>query len=63
MVFVAIEAAFRRRITRLINWVKIVLAMVSAVILLIEFWDEALFIAVLLAGGYITWENLRELRR
>jgi hypothetical protein len=37
--------------------------MVSAVILLIEFWDEALFIAVLLAGGYITWENLRELRR
>jgi hypothetical protein len=63
MVFVAIEAAFRRRITRLINWVTIVLAMVSAVILLIEFWDEALFIAVLLAGGYITWENLRELRR
>jgi hypothetical protein len=33
------------------------------VILLFEFWDEALFIAILIAGAYITWENLRELRR
>ena len=62
MVFVAIEAAFRRRITQLISWVTIVLAGISAVILLIEFWNEALFVAVLLAGGYITWENLRELK-
>ena len=63
MVFIAIEATFRRRIARLITWITIVLAMISAVILLIEFWDEALVVAVLLAGGYITWENLRELRR
>ncbi|MCB8944195.1 MAG: hypothetical protein H6658_10615 [Ardenticatenaceae bacterium] len=63
MLFITIEAAFRRRITQLINWVTIVLAIISAVILLIEFWDEALVVAVLLAGGYITWENLRELRR
>ncbi len=63
MLFIIIEATFRRRITRLINWITIVLAIVSAVILLIEFWDEALVVAVLLAGGYITWVNLRELRR
>ena len=63
MVFIAIEATFRRRIARLITWITIVLAIISAVILLIEFWDEALVVAVLLAGGYITWENLRELRR
>ena len=63
MVFVAIEAAFRRRITQLINWVTFVLAGISAVILFLEFWDETLFVAVLLAGGYITWQNLRELRR
>ena len=63
MLFIAIESAFRRRITKLINWLTIVLAGISAVILFIEFWDEVLFIAVLIAGGYITWENLRELRR
>jgi hypothetical protein len=63
MLFIAIESAFRRRITRLINWVTIILALISAVILFIEFWDEALIIAVLVAGAYITWENLRELRR
>jgi hypothetical protein len=63
LVFIAVEATFRHRIARLINWVTMVLAAVSAVILLLEFWDEALVIAVLIAGGYITWENLRELRR
>ena len=63
MLFIAIESAFRRRIAKLINWLTIALAMISAVILFLEFWDEALFIAVLIAGGYITWENLRELRR
>jgi hypothetical protein len=63
MLFIAIESAFRRRITKLINWLTVVLAMAAAVILFIEFWDEALVIIVLIAGGYITWENLRELRR
>ena len=63
MLFIAIESAFRRRIARLINWLTVALAGIAAVILLLEFWDEALVAAVLIAGGYITWENLRELRR
>ena len=45
------------------RWLGITaLAVVAALILLFEFFWEAVIIAVLVAGAYIMWENLRELR-
>jgi hypothetical protein len=61
-VVVFIEATFRGRITRLINSVTVALALVAALLLFFRFFWEIVVIAVLLAGSYIMWENIRELR-
>ncbi|MCI0397435.1 MAG: hypothetical protein L0332_20525 [Chloroflexi bacterium] len=61
MVF--IEASFRRRVTRFITSVTIGLAVVSAFVLLFEFFWTVVVVAVLAAGSYTMWENIRELRR
>jgi hypothetical protein len=59
---VFIEATFRRRVTKLISSITIALAIVSALVLLFQFFWEIVVAAVLAAGGYIMWENIRELR-
>ena len=37
-------------------------AVACALVLLFQFFWEIIILAVLLAGGYIMWENLNELR-
>jgi hypothetical protein len=59
---VFIEAAFRRQLIRLISNLTIALAAFSAAILLIEFFWTIIVLGVILAGGYIIWENIKELR-
>ncbi len=60
-VIVFVESGFRRRLTRLIQGLTIALAAVAALVMLFEFFWEIVIVGVLLAGGYIMWENLREL--
>jgi hypothetical protein len=61
-VFVFIEATFRGRINRLINSVTVALAIIAALLLFFRFFWEIVIIAVLIAGSYIMWQNVRELR-
>jgi hypothetical protein len=60
---VFVEAGFRRQLSRLITSVTVGLASVAARVLLFEFFWEIVVLAVLVAGAYIMWENLSELRR
>ena len=60
---VFIESGFRGQLSRLIASVTIGLAIVSALVILFEFFWLIVVLAVLIAGGYIMWENLRELSR
>ncbi len=61
-ILVFVEASFRRRLTRLISSLTIGLAIVSTFILLFEFFWEIVVVGVILAGGYIMWENIKELQ-
>jgi hypothetical protein len=56
-----IEAGVRGRLNQFISIVSGGLALVAAGILLVEFFWWIVIIAVLVAGGYIIWEELREL--
>ncbi|HET92190.1 MAG TPA: hypothetical protein ENN99_15830 [Chloroflexi bacterium] len=58
---VFIESGFRGQLSRLIASVTIGLAVVAALVLLFEFFWLIVVLTVLTAGGYIIWENLREL--
>jgi len=60
---VAIEAGFRRRLRQFITSVTIALAVLATLIVLYEFFWSVVVIAVLLAGGYLMADNLRELWR
>jgi hypothetical protein len=57
-----IESGFRRRLTRLISSLAVGLAMVSAFVLIFEFFWPIVVALVLLAGTYIIWENFREIK-
>ena len=57
-----VEAGFRRRLVRLITSVTTGLAIIAALVLLFEFFWGIVMFVVLVAGGYIMWENIRELR-
>ncbi len=59
--FVFIESGFRGRLTNLTSSVAIGLSLVATLILVYEFFWEVVSLIVLVAGGYILWENLREL--
>lgn len=59
--FIFAEASFRRQLPRLISAVTIVLAVVAAGVLLVEFFWSLVVSVVLVAGAYVMWENLREL--
>lgn len=56
------EAFFRRRLPQLISILTVGLVIFAALILVYEFYLTIIVAAVLLAGGYIMWENLKELR-
>lgn len=60
-VITVVEAAFRRRFNRLLNALSGALAIVAGLVLVAEFFWNILIGVILLAGGYILWENLREL--
>ncbi len=59
MVFV--EAGFRRQLARLVSSITIALALVSALIMVYDFFWPLVILAMLVTGGYIMWENVREL--
>jgi hypothetical protein len=56
-----IEAAFRRWLGQLVAVVTVILALVSAVILLVNFFWPVVIASILLLGTYLLWDNLREL--
>ncbi|MGB9586241.1 MAG: hypothetical protein ACPL7A_02330, partial [Anaerolineales bacterium] len=58
-----IEASFRRQLPRLINSLSIGLAIVSFFILVFQFFWQIVIGGVFLAGLFILWDNMRELRR
>jgi hypothetical protein len=58
-----VEAGFRRQLPRLINSLTVGLAVVSALVLLFEFFWQIVIVAVLAAGLFIMYENLREIAR
>lgn len=60
---VFIEASFRGQLARLINSLSIGLAIVSAFVLLFQFFWQIVLAGVFLAGLFLLWQNLRELRR
>ncbi len=59
--FAFIESGFRRRIPQVINRLSIVLAVVSALVLVYDFFWPLVIVLVVLAGLYVMWENVREL--
>jgi hypothetical protein len=61
-VLIFVEAGFRRQLARVVDSVTIALALVCALILLAQWFWQIVVVAVVVAGGYIMWENLRELR-
>jgi hypothetical protein len=62
-VIIFVEASFRRQLARLVDSVTIALSIVATLVLLFQFFWQIVVVAVIVAGGYIMWENLRELRR
>jgi hypothetical protein len=62
-VIIFVEASFRGQVTRFISSITIALAIAAGLIIIFEFFWVIVFIFVLVSGGYITWENIRELRR
>ena len=61
MLVLFIEAGFRRRLSQLISGLTIALAILSALVLLYEFFWFFVIIFVTIAGIYMIWENLSEL--
>lgn len=59
--FIFVEAAFRGKLNQLVVQLSTILAVIASLVLLVEFFWLILVAIVLLAGGYILWENLREL--
>lgn len=58
-----LEAGFRRQLARLINSLTVGLAVVSAFVLLYEFFWPIVVGGVLATGIFIMWENVKEIRR
>ncbi|MBI3763918.1 MAG: hypothetical protein HY260_18905 [Chloroflexi bacterium] len=61
-VIVFVEAGFRRQLSQLVSSVAIGLALASSLVLLFHFFWQIVIVGVLVAGGYIMWDNVRELR-
>ncbi len=58
---VFVESTFRGGLTRLVTSVTIGLGVVAALVVLYDFFWPIVIGGVLVAGGYVLWENLREL--
>ncbi len=58
---VFIEASFRRQLAKLLTSLTNLLAFCALLVLLYEFFWQAVIVAVLTAGTYIMWVNVREL--
>jgi hypothetical protein len=58
----AIEAATRNRLTNYLLTTVIILALIASVILVIEFWQVIIALAVIAAVIFMVVDNLRELR-
>lgn len=58
-----VEASVRRSLTRLIASITNALAFVAGLILISKFFWQIVVVLVLVAGSYIMWENIRELRQ
>jgi hypothetical protein len=61
--FLFLEAAFRGRLTRLVTSVTLALAVITVLVLLVEFFWQILIAIVLATGLFILWDNLREMWR
>lgn len=60
-VLISIEATFRRQLPNLITSATVALAVVTALVLVYQFFWNLVVIAVLVGGLYLMWENVREL--
>ena len=61
--FAFVEAGFRGRLTSLLGSVNSALAVVAALVLLYQFFWQAVVTGVVAVGLYILWDNLKEFRR
>ncbi len=61
VLLLVIEANFQRQLLRLVTGVTIAMAIISALIVFYDFFWEIVVLFVLVAGGYLIVENLREL--
>ncbi len=59
---VFVEAVFRRELGLLLRRVAVALAIVAALILIYAFFWQILAGGVIIAGAFLIWENIRELR-
>lgn len=59
--FALIEAGFRGSLVRLVTGLTVTLSLIAALVIVYEFFWQLAILGVLIAGGYILWENLREL--
>jgi hypothetical protein len=60
---IVVEAVFQRRLARLVSSVSVALALAAVVVLVYDLFWQILVVSVLIAGLYVLWENIRELRR
>jgi len=58
---ILIEAGFRRQLAQLVTSLTIGLALLAALILVVDFFWQIIVVVALISSGYIIWENLREL--
>lgn len=61
--FALLEAGFRGQMIRLVTGITLGLSLAAALVIFYEYFWQIVLGAVLLAGAYIMWENLRELWR
>ncbi len=59
-VMIFIESTFRKQLQGLVSGLTNMLAVVASLVLLFEFSLPIMMVAVLVMGGYIIWQNLRE---
>lgn len=59
--YVVIEALFRNRLTALVTVVAVGLALVSAAVLIVEFYGPLAIALAFIIGVFLLWENIREL--
>lgn len=59
---VFIEAGIRGQFVRLLSSISIALAVVGGLLIVYQFFWQIVILLLLLAGTYIMWDNLRELR-